>query len=398
MQKILNTVVIVSFPRTWQVAKSRVCGLSRNTMRRKTCATSLQEAGCLSAHTLHALPKIKNVSFICYTNHKYIWANYVLLKPRCVHSNIEKTSGGTRSQKVWELLLKGISQSGGQAYRVHGDSHRSAFGKHKAHRTGCFHYCIFIWRRRLISVRRKYARENSLSSQPRHFSTVYKERYSNGAWKFYRCKRNKLKKNNKIFFHCFKLCLNAGGGMTDTTQRYRSAEKIYCSAEVSEAGVAHKFPSTKDLKNVSDRSRRQKAIRGTKILYSKSSNSTWDAETGRLQNERITITHRATFNGSVHVLSTSFTDWPFLVSYRRIIQNIPKPERNAALHRRLQQLTLTEFRHNLVDGRCHLYCPERRQEQPDAISLAPPCGRRTSLLRSRECNGYSPPVSKNPFC
>ena len=43
-------------------------------------------------------------SFICYINVKYIWANYVLLKPRGVHSNIKKTLGGTRSQKVWEPL------------------------------------------------------------------------------------------------------------------------------------------------------------------------------------------------------------------------------------------------------------------------------------------------------
>jgi len=51
-------------------------------------------------------------SFLSYINLKYIWANYVLLKPRGVHSNLKKTSGGTRSHKVWDPLLyrdKGIT-------------------------------------------------------------------------------------------------------------------------------------------------------------------------------------------------------------------------------------------------------------------------------------------------
>ena len=43
-------------------------------------------------------------SFICYINLKYILSKLRSSETKRVHSNIKKTSGGTRSQKVWESL------------------------------------------------------------------------------------------------------------------------------------------------------------------------------------------------------------------------------------------------------------------------------------------------------
>ena len=44
-------------------------------------------------------------SFICYINLKYILCKLHSSETRGVHSNIKKTSGGRRSQKVWEPLV-----------------------------------------------------------------------------------------------------------------------------------------------------------------------------------------------------------------------------------------------------------------------------------------------------
>jgi len=44
-------------------------------------------------------------SFICYINLKYILSKLHSSETRGVHSKIKKTSGGTRSQKVWEPLV-----------------------------------------------------------------------------------------------------------------------------------------------------------------------------------------------------------------------------------------------------------------------------------------------------
>ena len=44
-------------------------------------------------------------SFICYINLKYILSKLRSSETRGVHSNIKKTSGGTRSQNVWEPVV-----------------------------------------------------------------------------------------------------------------------------------------------------------------------------------------------------------------------------------------------------------------------------------------------------
>jgi len=44
-------------------------------------------------------------SFICYINLTYILSKLRSSETRGVHSNIKRTSGGMRSQKVWEPLL-----------------------------------------------------------------------------------------------------------------------------------------------------------------------------------------------------------------------------------------------------------------------------------------------------
>ena len=47
-------------------------------------------------------------SFICYITLKYILSKLRSSETRGVHSNIKKTSSGTRSQKVWEPLLYAV--------------------------------------------------------------------------------------------------------------------------------------------------------------------------------------------------------------------------------------------------------------------------------------------------